>query len=48
MNLALFMVAGYETTSTTLTYSSFVLAKHPKEQEKLFDEMFSYYGVSLG
>ncbi len=48
MNLTMFMLAGYETTSTTLTYSSFVLAKYPKEQEKLFDEIFSYYEVIFG
>ncbi len=45
MNLAMFMLAGYETTSTTLSYSSYVLAKYPKEQEKLYDEIYSYYGV---
>ena len=38
-NLVLFMLAGYETTSTTLSYSAFVLAKHQNEQIKLFDEI---------
>jgi cytochrome P450 len=41
--MVLFMLAGYETTSTTLTYCSFVLAKHQEEQIKLLDEINSYY-----
>jgi cytochrome P450 len=40
------MLAGYETTSTTLTYCSFVLAKHPDEQQKLYDEISSVFGTS--
>ena len=39
MNMILFMLAGYETTSSTLTYCTYVLAKHPEEQQKLFDEI---------
>ena len=38
-NLILFMLAGYETTSTALTYSTYVLAKYPEEQQKLYDEI---------
>ncbi|CAF3502318.1 unnamed protein product [Rotaria sp. Silwood1] len=34
-NIYLFMLAGYETTSTALSYISYVLATHPKEQQKL-------------
>ena len=33
------MTAGYETTSTTLSYCSFVLAWHKEEQEKLGEEI---------
>ena len=40
------MLAGYETTSTTLTYCSFVLAKYPDEQQKLYDEISSVFGMS--
>lgn len=34
-NILLFLVAGYETTSTALAYSAFILAKEPLIQEKL-------------
>ena len=39
MNVFLFMLAGFETTSTFLAYSTEVLAKHPEIQEKLLDEI---------
>ena len=29
------MIAGYETTSTCLAYSSYLLAAHPEVQERL-------------
>ncbi|CAF4663757.1 unnamed protein product [Rotaria sp. Silwood1] len=38
-NIFLFMIAGYETTSTALSYISYVLATHPNEQQKLQDEI---------
>lgn len=43
MNMVLFMLAGYETTSTTLTYCTYVLATHPDEQQKLYDEINSHF-----
>nr|UOU03263.1 cytochrome P450 3045C8 [Brachionus rubens] len=46
-NLVLFMLAGYETTSTTLSSCSHVLATHPEEQSKLHDEISSAFGSDL-
>lgn len=43
-NLILFMLAGYDTTSTTLGFASYVLATYPQEQEKLYDEISSTFG----
>jgi len=37
------MLAGYETTSTSLTYITYILAKHPEEQKVLIDEIDSFY-----
>ena len=39
MNLVVFLLAGYETTSTTLAYAFHVLATIPVEQEKLINEI---------
>ncbi|CAF5125098.1 unnamed protein product, partial [Rotaria sp. Silwood1] len=33
------MVAGYETTSTALAYSTYVLATRPEIQDKLIEEI---------
>ena len=33
------MVAGYDTTSTALSYSMYVLVKNPEERIKLQDEI---------
>lgn len=38
-NLTLFLIAGYETSSTALAYSSYILAKEPLIQKKLQDEI---------
>jgi cytochrome P450 len=38
-NVFLFMIAGYETTSTALAYSTYVLATRPEIQAKLIEEI---------
>ena len=47
-NLVMFMLAGYETTSTALAFSSYVLATNQEEQQKLRDEIESYYSKDSG
>ena len=42
-NLILFMLAGYETTSNALNYSTYVLATNQEEQLKLYDEISSVF-----
>ena len=43
-NLQLFMLAGYETTSTALSYASHILVFHQDVQQKLFEEITETYG----
>ena len=38
-----FLAAGYETTSVTLTFATYVLALHPEAQEKASNEIHDYY-----
>jgi len=38
-NVYFFMIAGYETTSTALAYSTYVLATQPEIQDKLVEEI---------
>jgi len=38
-----FFLAGYETTANALTFISYLLASHPHVQEKLQQEIDSYY-----
>jgi cytochrome P450 len=38
-NIFVFMVAGYETTSTALAYSTYILATMPDIQERLMEEI---------
>lgn len=35
----LFLIAGSETTATTMTYVAYLLAKNPKIQTKLYEEI---------
>lgn len=39
----LFMLVGYETTANTLAYTSYLLALHPDIQEKLQEEIDTYF-----
>ena len=38
------MLAGYETTSVTLTYCIYLLSKHPQVQQKLLQEVDDFKG----
>ncbi|VDM27286.1 unnamed protein product [Toxocara canis] len=38
-NCFAFLLAGYETTSTALAFTAWLLAKHQQQQERLFDEL---------
>ncbi|CAF1489845.1 unnamed protein product [Adineta steineri] len=42
-NILLFMLAGYETTSTALSYVTYVLATHPEEQRKLQEHIDAHF-----
>lgn len=37
------MFAGYETTSTMLSYAAHTLAKHQEEQRKLYEEIKMFF-----
>jgi cytochrome P450 len=37
--LVLFMLAGHDTTSTTLTYALWALGRHPEIQQRVYDEV---------
>ena len=42
-NSSLFLAAGFETTATTLNFSTYCMAKHPHVQEKLHQEVKNVY-----
>lgn len=39
----MFMLAGYESTSYALSYCFYVLATNQEEQQKLIEEIDSFY-----
>ena len=38
-----FILAGYETTSTTLAFATYLLATNPEAQERLANEINEYF-----
>ena len=47
-NLSIFMLAGYETTSSALGFAIHSLATHPEVQKKLFEEINENFGPNSG
>lgn len=42
-NSVMFIVAGHETTNNSLGYTSYLLALHPTEQDKVLNEIDEYF-----
>ena len=38
-----FLIAGYDTTSATLTFATYLLAANPDVQERLSNEIHEYF-----
>ena len=47
MNSMLFMLAGYDTTATSLEWIVYELVLHPEVQDKVFEEIESEIGKVL-
>ena len=47
MNSMLFMLAGYDTTATSLEWIVYELVLHPEVQDRLFEEIDSEIGKVL-
>jgi hypothetical protein len=45
MNLVLFLLAGFETTSSSLSYCFYLLSQYPDVMEKLQDEIDSHFPI---
>ena len=43
MTIVVFLLVGYETTATTLTFASYELATNPSVQQKLYEEVNKYF-----
>lgn len=39
------MLAGFDTTATTLTNAAFLLARNPEVQEKLYEEVMKKHEI---
>ena len=44
-NCFVFLLAGYETTANCLAFTTFLLAKYPDVQERLYREIVEIYGA---
>ena len=42
-----FLLAGFETTSSTLSYATWVLISKPEEMKKLQEEMDATFNVNI-
>lgn len=46
-NAWVFILGGFETTASALTFSTFLLAKHQSVQDKLWVELEGAFGVRI-
>jgi len=45
-NAWVFILGGFETTASALTFTTYLLSQHPEIQEKLYSEIIRIVGVS--